>query len=417
MTLQNFQTLKLKFCKSLRKLPERIGELSNLRHLEVLGATGLCCFPQSIGRLSHLQTLNKFIVNAANGRCIIEELGNLSYLKGNLEITGLRKVENMNEAKRAELQRKKNLHFLELDFGFFDDATKDDIQRMDGAIQALQPHTELEQLVIKGYPGSMFPCRMSREIGESGESTQQQEMSLESLSLRGLHAVKHLSAELLGNRESRSTSSMVIFPKLTKLEIEIMPEWEEQHFDILVPMKSNTISGSGGTASRIIMPSLEALEISNCPKLKVVPHYMFSRSLKKLVIRECPGLIGMQHCLPQSFEHLELLRDLGALSKSLTPVTLNHNNGYPNLKYLQIGYSPCSSLPQGLNQLTSLQDLVVSNCMFLDFNPECLRILPMLSKLETICCQLLRERSREDWNIISHIPNITIDFKKLTQTN
>ncbi|KAF6151936.1 hypothetical protein GIB67_010510 [Kingdonia uniflora] len=59
--LCNLQTLKLNRCLYLRRLPEGMGKLVNLRHLEIEETDRLEFLPQGIGRLKSLQTLCKFI--------------------------------------------------------------------------------------------------------------------------------------------------------------------------------------------------------------------------------------------------------------------------------------------------------------------------------------------------------------------
>ncbi|KAF9610065.1 hypothetical protein IFM89_019905 [Coptis chinensis] len=119
-SLVNLQTLKLNSCYGLRKLPEGIGELSNLRHLEVEYTGDLKYYPRGgIERLSQLRTLSKFVVSDGSSKgSVIGELGNLNFLKGRLVITRLRNVKSVNEAKEAELQKKKNISGLVLNFGY-----------------------------------------------------------------------------------------------------------------------------------------------------------------------------------------------------------------------------------------------------------------------------------------------------------
>ncbi|KAF9612293.1 hypothetical protein IFM89_038863 [Coptis chinensis] len=119
-SLVNLQILKLNQCYDLCKLPEGIGELSNLRHLEVESTGNLKYYPRGgIERLSQLRTLSKFVVSDGSIKGSgIEELGNLNFLKGRLCIMGLRHVKSVNEAKQAELQKKKNISTLMLNFGY-----------------------------------------------------------------------------------------------------------------------------------------------------------------------------------------------------------------------------------------------------------------------------------------------------------
>ncbi|KAF9611712.1 hypothetical protein IFM89_034895 [Coptis chinensis] len=417
-SLVNLQTLKLTSCDNLRKLPEGIGELSNLRHLEVEYTPSLKYYPRGgIERLSQLRTLSKFVVSDGSSKgSVIGELGNLNFLKGRLYITGLRHVKSGNEAKQAKLQKKKNISTLGLNFGdreFFPPlilrdqvSSEEEIRRMEGVLENLEPHKErLERLEIRKYVGfTLPPWMLSVEESVLSNITYLQLCEcpnlkmlpalgklqfLEELSLMDLSAVKHLGADILtvGNGDSTSSSSsssVVLFPKLKKLQLWTLPEWEKEEHDVPTTTSDNT--------TIIIMPRLHELWIQECPKLKVEPHYLF----------------------PPQLESVLLQGDVCVLSKTLMSLTYNNNN----LNSLRIEYFPHSSLPQGLNQLTSLQQLKFYSCEFLDFKPEELKPLTMLRKLQIGSCPIItREHSREDWSILTHIPNIEIDGKDIKSRN
>ncbi|KAL5728647.1 hypothetical protein ACHQM5_001710 [Ranunculus cassubicifolius] len=228
--------------------------------------------------------------------------------------------------------------------------------------------------------------------------------SLEQLQLWNLNSLKHVSwGNLIENGESSTT--LVLFPKLTVLKLGDLPEWGE------------TIVTS---ATIPIMPNLVILEINDCPNVKIVPHYMLSSSLKDLHLSCCPRLThGMQPFLPSLLQKLTLKEDVGAVSRSLLSFsTMDSNNSYPNLKSISIWLSPLSSLPQGLNKFTSLQELEINQCEFLDLEPlEELRQFPMLQELRIIKCPILKERCRrENWSTLSNIPyRIIIDWEGITK--
>ncbi|KAF9615776.1 hypothetical protein IFM89_026377 [Coptis chinensis] len=210
--------------------------------------------------------------------------------------------------------------------------------------------------------------------------------------------------------------SVAVFPVLEKLTLYYIPEWEEQGDEIKLPIRRDEEGGEG-----FIMPCLQVLSISDCPKLKVVPHYLFSPALRSLKISKCPQLMGRQPCLPHLLEKLELLGDTGILSKSIISGigspdhndTTNKDNDYPNLHVFSICNSTQSSLPQGFNQLTAIQSLEFRYCEFLDFTPEDLKHLPMLQRLEISGCPILEElcRKRESWTTNSHIPKIKLHYE------
>ncbi|KAF9610758.1 hypothetical protein IFM89_024614 [Coptis chinensis] len=143
------------------KLPERIGELSNLRHLEVQGTPNLIYYPRGgIERLSELRTLSKFVVSDVSSKgSMIGDLGNLNFLKGELYISGLGQVKSVNEAKLAELHKKNNISHLELNFGHVSNvSSEEEIRKMEGVLENLEPHKEsLERLQIWNYVGSTLP--------------------------------------------------------------------------------------------------------------------------------------------------------------------------------------------------------------------------------------------------------------------
>ncbi|KAL5731547.1 hypothetical protein ACHQM5_004267 [Ranunculus cassubicifolius] len=416
--LYNLQTLKLNHCFCFTDLPKGIGGLLNLRHLELENTNILNCIPESIGKLSRLRTLSKFMVCEG---CTIQELGSLNHLRGHLSIDGLGRVENEEDAKRAQLQKKQNLRSLQLLFQHGDDPV-----RMEGVLKSLQPHKNLEKLFIWRYSGTTFPLWMSMcdsalpnlvELGlHNWENCGELPPALgklkylQTLSMYGLSLVKVLSAQHLGistsggsGASSSSSSIIVLFPKLRELRLYNMYEWEGKIEE---------------ATSALIMPCLHTLEIIDCPKLKVVPHYMFSPSLKELKLSECPLLAeGMQPCLPLQLEKMILEGGVGVFSRSLLPESSSHNI-YPNLKTVKIFYSRHSSLPQGLNNFKSLQDLEIMSCKLLDLMPEELIHFPLLRVLDIANCPIVEERcSREDWRVtLSNVPyKIIISHIELTQ--
>ncbi|KAF9614823.1 hypothetical protein IFM89_020746 [Coptis chinensis] len=164
--------------------------------------------------------------------------------------------------------------------------------------------------------------------------------SLEELNLRGLKLFQ------IDDNVTLSAQEVAVFPALKSLTLSNLPEWEEQGDEIKLPIRRDEEGGEG-----FIMPCLQVLQISICPKLKVVPHYLFSPALRSLKIYNCPQLTGRQPCLPPLLEKLELWQNTGFLSKSILPLLISgigspdHNeNDYPNLHSFSIYGSTQSSL-------------------------------------------------------------------------
>ncbi|KAL1338851.1 hypothetical protein AAHE18_10G241900 [Arachis hypogaea] len=71
--LYNLQSLLLSDCKFLTELPEEIAMLVNLRHLDISG-TQLQEIPAQIARLENLQTLSGFVVSRQQNGLKVGEL-------------------------------------------------------------------------------------------------------------------------------------------------------------------------------------------------------------------------------------------------------------------------------------------------------------------------------------------------------
>ncbi|XP_034695239.1 putative disease resistance protein RGA4 [Vitis riparia] len=274
--LYNLQTLSIQGCSSLPKLPQAMGKLINLRHLENSNIQSLKGLPKGIGRLSSLQTLDVFIVSShGNDECQIGDLRNLNNLRGNLSIQGLDKVKDAGEAEKAELKNRVDLQDLTLKFGG-EEGTK-------GVAEALQPHPNLKSLCIYSYGDREWPNWMM------GSSLAQLKILyliscvrcpclpplgqlpvLENLWIDHMDGVKYIGSEFLG-------SSSTVFPKLKELHIYRLAElkqWEIKEKE-----------------KRSIMPCLNVLITSDCPKLEGLPDHVLQRTpLQKLYIIDSPIL-------------------------------------------------------------------------------------------------------------------------------
>ncbi|KAF6145721.1 hypothetical protein GIB67_032448 [Kingdonia uniflora] len=323
----------------------------------------------------------------------IGELKHLSNLRGSLRISNIKGV-----VKEAILKDKEYLRHLTLRFNDDDDDDDEAVKNDDDdeAVKNSCPYLEvsylppsLEELKLENDASSLL---ISLPI-QNGPHT-----NLKSLAIRysphltlpqGLSQLKALQTLYVSNCDSLTCMSN---------EIGEMKHWEEWVIKTIVNIT--------------LMPLLQTLSIWNCPMLKSLPcQILSSSSLREMTIDSCPHLEVSY--LPLCLEKLTLQSDAGPLSISL-PI---QNGLHTNLKSLAIQYSPHSTLPQGLSQLKALQTLYVSNCDSLTCIPDELKHLTSLQVLKICGCPILGPRCKkevgEDWSIISHIPNIHIDWKKI----
>ncbi|KAG6669459.1 hypothetical protein CIPAW_01G245800 [Carya illinoinensis] len=238
--LINLQTLKLLGCPWLYQLPNKLGALVNLRHLELdkMFWNKISIFPPKMGQLTSLHNLHSFEVGRNPGHGI-EELKNMVYLTGTLRIT---KLENAVNPREANLKEKKMVQKVE--YMWSKGSNVDETGDRDALLEDLQPHLNVKELVICHYRGNEFPTWMRNGLLRK----------LVSISLSHCTRTKILSLDKL--------------PKLKELHLKNMQEledWSEERY-----------------------PSLQRLKIISCPKLRKLP--CLFRKLDVLEIKKCESL-------------------------------------------------------------------------------------------------------------------------------
>ncbi|MED6189534.1 hypothetical protein PIB30_096836 [Stylosanthes scabra] len=281
--LYNLQTLKLKNCTRLEKLPSRMQDLVNLCHLDING-TCIQEMPQGMSKLKGLQFLSDYKVgkHEVNG---IGELGELANLHGSLCIEKLENASSSGEASNARMDEKTYLNTLHLKWSSDEDNNVVDSNTERDVLDKLHPHKDLKELNIEGYRGTMFPdwvgqswyqkmtklelrgCKNCWVLPSLGQLP-----SLVELCLSGFDMVKKIGAEFY---KVDGTHQETPFRSLKTLMIERMPCWEEwESFEY------------GDDDDHAPFPQLEKLWIKHCPKLRGdLPTFL--PSLKELYISGC----------------------------------------------------------------------------------------------------------------------------------
>ncbi|KAL7204052.1 hypothetical protein ACSBR2_017170 [Camellia fascicularis] len=301
-SLYNLQTLMLRECTKLKKLPTDLGSLIDLRHLDTTNAHSLKEMPLGMGKLASLQTLSNFIVTKNNGHQL-RELGNLIYLRGKLCLSGLQNMVVPLDAREANLNDKKGLDVLSIEWSVNSDDSRDGRVETE-VLDMLQPHKDLKELQIKGYLGTGFPtwigdplfsnmtdlsldnCRNCASLPPLGQLP-----SLKKLYITGMSALKHVGCEFYGQ------GGVQPFPLLETLSFANMLEWENwytfgDHKEVkpFTRVKYLSIIKCPKLLQMlpIDLPCLNNLEISECPQFVVEGSSISLPSLTSIAMNDVP---------------------------------------------------------------------------------------------------------------------------------
>ncbi|KAL4338701.1 putative disease resistance RPP13-like protein 1 [Arachis hypogaea] len=379
--LYNLQTLKLRNCRKLKKLPSKMQNLVNLRHLDVFD-TGLEEMPKKMSELKDLQFLSCYIAgkNEENG---IGELGELANLHGSFCLEKLENVKNSSEASNARMDEKIHLNALELWWSSFEESEVCDSQTEKDVLDKLRPHKDLEELSIRGYRGTMFPDW----VGQSSN-------------------FKITKLELRRCRNCWMLPSLGQLPALTSLEIS--------HCDMVKMIGGSFYKGDGThhrqeTPFRSLkylffsnmccweewelyecddddddapFPQLETLRIWDCPKLRGdLPNFL--PALKELFITGCKQLGCYLPRAPMIRElRIECKQEARMRELPLSMLEKLVINGEQQVEYvfeamthtqptslIQLDISECSSAISfpGDSLPPSLQELYITDCKNVEF--------------------------------------------------
>ncbi|XP_039686911.1 putative disease resistance RPP13-like protein 1 [Medicago truncatula] len=278
-SLHYLQTLKVRDCQFLEELPMNLHKLVNLCYLDFSG-TKVTVMPKEMGKLKNLEVLSSFYVGKGNDSSI-QQLGDLN-LHGNLVVADLENVMNPEDSVSANLERKINLLKLELRWN----ATRNSSQKEREVLQNLKPSIHLNELSIEKYCGTLFPHwfgdnSLSRLVSLKLSNCENCILlpslgvmsSLKHLRITGLSGIVVIGMEFY--RDGRSSTVSIPFPSLETLTFKDMNGWEKWEFEVV---------------KGVVFPRLKKLSIMRCPNLKdKLPETL--ECLVSLKICDCKQLV------------------------------------------------------------------------------------------------------------------------------
>ncbi|RCV09239.1 hypothetical protein SETIT_2G011300v2 [Setaria italica] len=346
--LKRLHTLNLKFCWKLESLPESISCATGLKSV-LLDNCPHKLMDQASSLLHYSLTLPLFKVRADD----VNDHSNLHVLEGEnaigeLHIVSLENVRLLEEAQRLNLLTKHNLLTLKLVWTLGDRYLEDE-----DLLGQLVPPMSLKVLSLEGYSSPSFPgwlMAISRLLPNltiiqlkdlptcSNLPPLGQLPYLEDLCLQNLPKVTKIDRDICGGKGA--------FPRLTKFTVAHMDGLKEWN---------TTCPGEDGV-EEFMFPMLEELRVDDCPKMRLKP---------------CPPKCR-RFSISSSDQVISSLEEVQTSSHrwNSTPTTTNlfigrskhdtfrlfHN--FPALQTLDLsGCSNLTSLPEGIQQLSSLQEL------------------------------------------------------------
>jgi hypothetical protein len=371
--LKRFHTLDLTKCWSLKSLPESIPALG-LKSLVLHN-----CSDELVDQASSLvhfsQTLPDFKVRADD----VNRCSNLHLLEGinvsELRISSLENVRSLEEANKVKLFENQNLSELRLAW------TRDVVRLLEDKdlLGQLVPPRSLKHICLKGYNSAGFPgwlmgtsrhlinlvsIQLSSLPTCSNLPPLGQLPHLEKLSLYNLPSIKRIDREFCGGHGA--------FRKLSSFEVSHLFGLEEW----------NTAYSVEDGVDEFMFPVLDTLTIFNCPRLRLKPcpptFCECKISLSDQVVSSMESVDqSSRPCSPSRAIKLDLEID-GNPCQSMR--LLHH---FPALRELRICGSKMqmTSLPESMLHLTSLESLTLASCLHLSALPEWLGDLSSLRSL------------------------------------
>uniref|UniRef100_A0A7N2MV62 R13L1/DRL21-like LRR repeat region domain-containing protein n=1 Tax=Quercus lobata TaxID=97700 RepID=A0A7N2MV62_QUELO len=374
-----------------------------------------------LGQLTSLQTLNLFVLSegpvGSSKHCGgLAELNKLNDLRGKLVIKNLARLKDATpEFKAANLKEKQRLSELILKWN----SEGDDENSMD----SLRPHESLKSLKVEGYMGVrvsswlsfltnlvdlyIYDCKKCQYL-----PSLYQLPSLRELYIRDMDGLEYMTDGDMNDEISASLASpSTFFPSLRTLwlmDCHNLKGWWRSVDKGNEATTTSTISSSSSSSTNHYhqhmpyFPRLASFYFRDCPKMTCMPLF--------------PNLEQLQwgNSSLKALEETIEMNNTGGRASSF-PSSSSSSSFSPPLSKLKQLYLTLDleSLPEEwFKNLTSLERLQIFSCPNLTSLPERMSHLTSLQTLSISYCPQLKQRCEkengEDWDKISHIPNLHI---------
>ncbi|KAG2674856.1 hypothetical protein I3760_13G156800 [Carya illinoinensis] len=285
----------------------------------------------------------------------------------------------------------------------------------------------VQQAITNASSSSASPTRMafsSPPLSKLKRMSLRHILDIETLPAQNLISLQHLTIRCCRRLKSLSQGVQYL-TALQELEIYDCPELDlgnDEHGMQWKGLKSLISLELTGMPKLVSLPlglqhitTLRELKISGCSSLVVIPEWICNwASLEEFTISECSGLTS----LPEAMSRLTSLRELQiSYCPMLDLGNDEHGMQWKGLKSLIslefMGMPKLVSLPLGLQRVTTLRELKISDCSSLVVIPEWISMsrLTSLKMLRILACPILLRRCElggEDRPKIAHILDFSL---------
>ncbi|XP_044495648.1 putative disease resistance RPP13-like protein 1 isoform X1 [Mangifera indica] len=375
-SLLNLQTLLLKECSCLMKLPSNLRDLTNLYHLDISGQNSLKEMPSGMKELKNLRMLSDFIVGKESSSNL-EDLKSLNFLKGELCISNL---ENAKQTCGFILNNKRDLKVLSLEWGSQFDIPQNEGEEKD-VLEMLKPYSHLEELTIRSYGGLEFSSWLSTSSSLS---------KLMVLNLEDCENCTSLPSQSL--LSSLKVLKIINMPKLERIDMQSpFNSLEILCFQDLQKCQYWDTKGENEKVERF--PKLRELSIIECPELTVELHDHLPL-LEELVINVCAKLMVSFSSFPKcTVFKIDECKKVVPTSSSIDEIMSFKSESLPNIadskyeNWLSQNFNCVEKTIKWSHSLTSVKSLSITNCSISFLNTI---FLPKLSDLKISDCEALK---------------------------
>ena len=399
--LQKLEILNLSSCYRLSFLPESLTCLSSLEKLHINNCQKLKRIPIGIGHLQNLKKLdinfNGYLENIpkfSNDQSCISSfnLRGFNHHSFSLDLTNLINLRELNvfscSLTNLEVSNYDQLQVLFLNYcsSLVNLNFMNYLDNLEKVSLSLPSVTKIPKSLFNSKKMSYLniDCSSLKEVPDLFDH-------LNNLKYLKLHDATNIDKlpSTIGSISKLKTFEFSGF-KIKELFDEI---GNLKSLKVLEITKCELLSEIG--SSILELSSLEKLHINMCPVLRLLPTNLIT--LPNLEILECKFNQNLK-VIPSDIEFGKkeskiklqslLLMDIGLISKSFTSYDFEHLSG---IQVLSLSHNNFDKLPEEIELMSSLRDLILENCQNLITLPKSIFKLKKLEKLYLGGCLNLSE--------------------------